>query len=253
MSTAPPEYTATGGLLENLETPRTDGDHIPDDFKWSDIVAECAIDIRHRFMQRVYLILVTQLVLTIAISAIMIMNPGVQQWAMTHSWVMFVAMFGGLASMIVTMWKRREYPINLIFLGVFTVCEGYMVGFASSTADTSVIISALIVLAIIFTALSAFALQTRYDFTGYAPYLGAALFGLIGFGFVAMFIPSSNVEMAYSVIAVIIFAGYILVDTQMIMTQYHPEDEVAAAVSLYLDIINLFLNLLRILSKADDQ
>lgn len=251
MSAAPPpEYSPNEGLLG---TPRTDGDNIPDDFKWSDIVAECAIDIRHRFMQRVYLILVAQLVTTVVISAVIIGNSSVKRWVLENNWALYVSMFGGLAAMIVTMWKRREYPINLVFLGLFTLCEGYLVGFATSLMDTTVIVNALIVLTIIFVGMSVFALQTRYDFTGWAPYLGAALFGLIGFGFVAMLIPSSNVEMAYSVIAVIIFSGYILVDTQMIMTQYHPEDEVAAAVSLYLDIINLFINLLRILSNADDQ
>jgi protein lifeguard len=43
-----------------------------------------------------------------------------------------------------------------------------------------------------------------------------------------------------------------LVDTQLILTRYHPEDEVAAAISLYLDIINLFLNILRILNSVQD-
>jgi FtsH-binding integral membrane protein len=43
-----------------------------------------------------------------------------------------------------------------------------------------------------------------------------------------------------------------MVDTQLILNKYHPEDEVAAAVSLYLDIINLFLNILRILNQTNN-
>lgn len=76
---------------------------------------------------------------------------------------------------------------------------------------------------------------------------------LILFGFMSMFIPhSSTVELGYGVISALIFSGYILVDTQMIMRHYHVEEEIAAAISLYLDIINLFLAILRILNSQNN-
>ena len=45
----------------------------------------------------------------------------------------------------------------------------------------------------------------------------------------------------------LIFSGYILYDTSMIMHCYGPDDYVMAAIQLYLDIINLFLYLLELL------
>jgi FtsH-binding integral membrane protein len=81
-----------------------------------------------------------------------------------------------------------------------------------------------------------------------------ALWVLILFGFMAAFFPghSSAVELGYGVVAALIFSGYILVDTQLVMRHYHVEEEIAAAISLYLDIINLFLAILRILNSQNN-
>ena len=68
-----------------------------------------------------------------------------------------------------------------------------------------------------------------------------------------MFFPyNDKVELVYGVICALIFSGYILVDTQMIMRHYHVEEEIAAAISLYLDVINLFLAILRILNSQNN-
>lgn len=65
----------------------------------------------------------------------------------------------------------------------------------------------------------------------------------------AFFPYNSKVELGYGVIASLIFSGYILIDTQLVMRHYHVEEEIAAAMSLYLDVINLFLSILRILNS----
>jgi len=85
------------------------------------------------------------------------------------------------------------------------------------------------------------------------PYLFGTLWALILFGFMAMFFPhNSTVELAYSGIAALLFSAYILVDTQLIMRHYHVEEEIAASISLYLDILNLFLAILRILNNQQN-
>ncbi|EDN02790.1 conserved hypothetical protein [Histoplasma mississippiense (nom. inval.)] len=61
--------------------------------------------------------------------------------------------------------------------------------------------------------------------------------------------PSSKVELVYGAVTALLFSAYVLVDTQLIMRHYHVEEEIAAAISLYLDIVNLFLAILRILNS----
>lgn len=162
-------------------------------------------------------------------------------------------MFGAIGFMLLTYWKRKSYPTNLLFLGGFTALEAYSISVIVSTFDSRIVLQAVLLTAGIFVALTLFACQTKYDFTSWMPYLFGGLWALILFGFMAMFFPgNSTVELIYSGIAALIFSGYILVDTQLIMRHYHVEEEIAAAISLYLDIINLFLAILRILNNQQN-
>jgi len=143
--------------------------------------------------------------------------------------------------------------MNLFFLAGFTALEAYSVAVIVSFFDTKIVLQAVLLTAGIFVGLTLFACQTKYDFTSWMPYLFGGLWALILFGFVAAFFPySSTTELIYGGLAALIFSGYILVDTQLIMRHYHVEEEIAAAISLYLDVINLFLAILRILNSQQN-
>ncbi len=143
--------------------------------------------------------------------------------------------------------------MNLAFLAVFTGLEAYSVSVITSMFESRIVLQALIFTFGIFIALTLFACQTKYDFTSWMPYLFGALWVLIIFGFMAAFFPkSSGVELGYGVVAALIFSGYILVDTQLVIRHYHVEEEIAAAIALYLDILNLFMSILRILNSQNN-
>lgn len=166
---------------------------------------------------------------------------------------MWISLFGAIGFMLLTFWKRKSYPTNLLFLTGFTVLEAYSISVIVSFYNAKIVVEALIFTLGIFVALSLFACQTKYDFTSWMPYLFGALWVLVLFGFMSMFFPySSKVELGYGVVAALIFSGYILVDTQLIIRHYHIEEEIAAAISLYLDVINLFLAILRILNSQNN-
>jgi FtsH-binding integral membrane protein len=167
--------------------------------------------------------------------------------------MMWVSLFGAFAFLGLTFWKRKSYPTNLLFLGGFTAMEAYSISVIVSFTDSKIVVEAAIFTLGIFIALTLFACQSKYDFTSWMPYLFGALWVVILFGFMSAFFPhSSQVELGYGVVCALIFSGYILVDTQMIMRHYHVEEEIAAAISLYLDIINLFLAILRILNSQNN-
>lgn len=152
-----------------------------------------------------------------------------------------------------TYWKRKSYPTNLLFLSIFTLAEAYTVSVIVSFYKTSIVLNAVALSAGIFVGLTLFACQTKYDFTSWMPYLFGAVWGLVLFGFVAMFLPySSTTELIYGGLAALVFSAYILVDTQLTMRYHHVEEEIAAAISLYLDVINLFLAILRILNSQSN-
>jgi len=257
-SQPPPSYvdepsSSSDAALLGGGAPRSSEDNIPDDFKFGGSVAEATIDIRMAFVRKVYAILTVQLIATAVLSSLSFFSVSYKDWIQSNQWMMWVSLFGAIGFMLLTYWKRKSYPTNLIFLGGFTALEAYSVSVIVSFYQSRIVLQAVLLTAGIFIALTLFACQTKYDFTSWMPYLFGALWGLILFGFMAMFFRGNTwVELAYSGIAALIFSGYILVDTQLIMRHYHVEEEIAAAISLYLDIINLFLAILRILNSSQN-
>ena len=245
----PPSYQAepAGGI------PRSSEDNLPDDFKFGTSVAEATIDIRMAFIRKVYAILLVQILFTTGLSALSFFSSGYKSWIQTNQWMMWVSLFGALGTLLLVFWKRKSYPTNLIFLSAFTALEAYSISVITSFYDTRIVVEALFFTLAIFIALTLFACQSKYDFTSWMPYLFGGLWILIIFGFMSAFFPyNSKVELGYGIVASLIFSGYILVDTQLVMRHYQVEEEIAAAVSLYLDVINLFLSILRILNSSNN-
>jgi FtsH-binding integral membrane protein len=167
--------------------------------------------------------------------------------------MLWVSLFGAIGFMLLTFWKRKSYPTNLFFLAGFTALEAYSISVITSFYESKIVLEALVFTLGIFVALTLFACQTKYDFTSWMPYLFGALWVMVLFGFMTMFFPyNSKVELGYGIVGALVFSGYILVDTQLVMRHYHVEEEIAAAISLYLDIINLFLAILRILNSQQN-
>jgi len=104
-----------------------------------------------------------------------------------------------------------------------------------------------------FGALSLYGYTTQRDLSPVGSFLTMGLFGLILAMIVNLFLKSSGLDFAISVIGVLIFAGLTAWDTQKIKEMYSANDDgtvtsrkaIMGALTLYLDFINLFLFLLR--------
>jgi len=105
-----------------------------------------------------------------------------------------------------------------------------------------------------FGAMSLYGYTTQRDLTGVGSFMFMGLIGIIIAMLVNMFLHSSGLDWAISVLGVLIFVGLTAYDTQRIKEMYSPMDDgtvagrkaVMGALSLYLDFINLFLMLLRL-------
>ncbi len=110
-----------------------------------------------------------------------------------------------------------------------------------------------------FGALSLFGYTTKRDLSGMGSFLMMGLFGLIIASIVNIFLGSSALEFAISVIGVLIFAGLTAYDTQKIKEMYSEAAgseavgrmAIMGALTLYLDFINLFLFMLRFLGNKE--
>lgn len=98
---------------------------------------------------------------------------------------------------------------------------------------------------------------TKMDLTKISTFLLMGLLGLILVGLMNMFIGSESVDMALSVVGIIVFVGFVAYDIQIIKRNiYTIEDENSRAIygafQLYLDFINIFLDLLRLMGNSRD-
>ncbi len=105
-----------------------------------------------------------------------------------------------------------------------------------------------------FGAMSLYGYTTKRDLTGLGSFLMMGLIGLIIASIVNIFLQSSGLQFALSVIGVLIFTGLTAYDTQRLKTVYYhvagggealAKATIMGALTLYLDFINLFVMLLR--------
>jgi FtsH-binding integral membrane protein len=214
--------------------------------------------VRLGFIRKVYSLLCAQLTLTMAFIGIFFI-PAVSGFARENTWLLYTAMafsFVMLITLACVPSIRRKSPHNMIFLGLFTVCEGWLVGAICSTYQVTEVLIAVGVTAGVVLALTVFAMQTKIDFTAWGGALLAVLVVFVLVGLVAAFFPQTRtVRLVYASVGAIIFSLYIVFDTQMMMGGNHkysldPEEYVFASLNLYLDIINLFMYLLQIIGIA---
>jgi len=216
--------------------------------------------VRMGFVRKVYSILTMQLLLTVIIAAPIQSMP--ISWLIEHqglaqiSVVLTIALMCGMACAPDML---RSYPTNYAFLFVFTCLEAVIVGFASAAYTAGSVLACAAATVFIFAGLSIYAWRTDKDFTGMGPYLFGALLSLMAFGFILMLLSCMGIHIPhayklYSLIGVIIFVFYIIFDTQLMIGEYNGhkvqfgiDDYVLASMQLYLDIINLFLQLLRLM------
>jgi modulator of FtsH protease len=150
------------------------------------------------------------------------------------------------------MWLR-DSVWGVVSIFAFTGFTGYTLGpvlnmyLTEFSNGSQLIFTSLGATGIIFVALSGYVLTTKKDFSFMGGFLFIAILGAILLSLAGALFHLPMMQIVMSGAFVIIFSGYILYNTSQILhngeTNY-----IMATISLYLDILNLFLSLLRILS-----
>eukprot|EP00927_Polykrikos_kofoidii_P082975 TRINITY_DN8397_c0_g1_i2.p1 TRINITY_DN8397_c0_g1~~TRINITY_DN8397_c0_g1_i2.p1 ORF type:complete len:260 (-),score=34.31 TRINITY_DN8397_c0_g1_i2:153-932(-) len=236
----------------------------------SQTVASAETVIRNGFVRKVFGILFSQLLFTT------ILGAGVRQ--LVKGWLndgsrdsvaglLLVCVAGSLATLcFVHCYPHlmRTYPTNYLLLFAFTAFKGAMIGMICVAYTADSVLVAVGITCVLALSLSLFACQTKYDFTGCGPYLFCgmmALFcfsiffwigGLLGLGGSPVF---QMANLLYAFGGALLFSCYIVYDTQLIIGgkhhrhQFSLDDYALAALSLYIDVVNLFIFILQIVGQ----
>jgi len=178
----------------------------------------------------------------------------------THLWIAIIALvitFGTLIVLTCCENVRRKSPLNFILLFVFTLAESFLIAVSVSLYYPEQVLLALGLTILICFALTIFAFQTKIDFTVIGGFLIIAVIVLFVGTIVGIFFPGKMTTLIIASAGAILFSLYLIYDTQMMVGGNHkysisPQEYIFAALTIYIDIINIFMYILAIIGASDD-
>jgi FtsH-binding integral membrane protein len=158
--------------------------------------------------------------------------------------------------------NRMSVSAAQLFFYVFASAMGLSLAYIFAVFTGTSIATTFLITAIAFAGLSIYGYTTKRDLSGFGTFLVMGLIGLIVAMVVNMFLASTALAFAISVIGVLIFAGLTAYDTQKIKTMYLQHAQagdqewlgkaaIMGALNLYLDFINMFMFLLQFLGNRE--
>jgi hypothetical protein len=201
---------------------------------------------------------------------------GLVAWATSQSPVMLSMLYNADGSMSILGWIIMFAPLGFIFfLGArinkmtfkgaqlafwcFAAVMGLSLSWIFLAFTAQSITQVFFITSATFLAMSLYGYTTKRNLSGLGSFLFMGLIGIIIASIVNIFMQSSMLQFAISVIGVLVFTGLTAYDTQRIKAMYvyiansgaaeKGKAAIMAALSLYLDFINLFIMLLQLLGQ----
>jgi len=185
---------------------------------------------------------------------------GVAMFVSPLKWVVIFAPLALVFALSFGIDRMRPATAQVLFW-IYAALVGLSLGAIFLVYTHTSIVRVFFITAAAFAALSLWGYTTRRDLTGFGAFLMMGLFGVIIASIVNIFMVSTALQWAISVIGVLVFAGLTAWDTQQLKNEYiynAMEGEVLersaimGALSLYLDFLNLFTLLLQLLGQRED-
>jgi len=219
----------------------------------SGAVAAALPEARLAFIRKVYAALMATITVASAGVAAVLRVPAVAELALAWYWPLLIA---ELVTVFAVFFLHRRHPLNVALLGLFALLTGLTTGVivfsyvAAGLADTVVQAAGLTVVA--FGSLTGYVLVTKKDFSFLRGFVTVGLFVILGGLILNLFVQAPALNFAISAGGVLLFSAFILYDTSNVLFRYREDEWVGATLALFLDFLNLFLFLLRLLSSDRD-
>lgn len=169
-----------------------------------------------------------------------------------------VGLVGGLVCVLALNFVRERAPLNLILLYAFATFEGIFLGNIVEAYVQAglglIVLDAAAVTAVVTAGAGVYGYTTRRDLTGLGGVLFMGLMAVVGALLVGLFVHLPLLGIAVSAAAALLFTGFLVYDLNRVARagEVSQGGAILLAVSVYLDILNLFLALLRIFGYLRD-
>jgi FtsH-binding integral membrane protein len=202
-------------------------------------------------MLNVYNNMFLAVVNSMIVSALVASSPALMQFLFTGAmkWIVIFAPLLMIFALGYGMQKMTRAQAQLALHG-FAALMG--VSFATIFVVFSIgsIVGAFMAAAVLFATMSLYGYFTRRSLDSLGQWMFVGLIAIIVASIINIFVGSSVAQMVISALAIVIFLGLTAYDTQkireLVSVDHNGNTEVVGALTLYLDFINLFLNLLQL-------
>jgi len=168
-------------------------------------------------------------------------------------WIVIFAPLAAIFGVAMVLGNNPSKGVAQLCLHGFAALMGLSFATIFAVFNMGSIVSAFMGAAILFGVMSAYGYFTKKDLSGLGSLLFVGLIAIVIASIVNIFIGSTVMQMVISALAIIIFLGLTAYDTQRIREELSvetsPAAEVRGALTLYMDFINLFINLLQLFGE----
>ena len=203
-------------------------------------------------MGRVYSHMGVAVLVSMIVSYIVGTTPELLQFFFTGimKWIVIFAPLAAIFGITFILNDNPGKSVAQLCLHGFAALMGLSFATIFAVFAMGSIVSAFMGAAILFGVMSGYGYFTKRSLEGVGQFMMIGLIAIVIASIVNVFIGSTVMQMVISAIAIIIFLGLTAYDTQQIREELSMHDdgvaEVRGALTLYMDFINLFLNLLQL-------
>ena len=206
-------------------------------------------------MGRVYGHMSLAVIVSMFVSYFVGTSPELLQFFFTGvmKWIVIFAPLVAIFGVVMVLGNNPTKGIAQLCLHGFAALMGLSFATIFAVFNMGSIVSAFMGAAIMFGVMSAYGYFTKRSLDSLGKFMFVGLIAIIIASIVNIFIGSTVFQMVISALAIIIFLGLTAYDTQQIReelsTETSPAAEVRGALTLYMDFINLFINLLQLFGE----
>ncbi len=202
---------------------------------------------RATLVRRTYLLVFAGILVTMLGAAFGFSQPGIMASVARHPFLSFFATF---VPLMLAQVMRDRFPANIGLTLAFTFAEGVWISpllWVAQQRTPGIILQTALLTGSTFAVLTAYAFLSRRDFSAWGGFLTVGLWVLIGTSLLMFFFKSTAGSLWLAGAGTLLFSGLLVFDTWRLRNVYGPNDYVIAAVAIYLDLLNMFLFILRLL------
>lgn len=202
---------------------------------------------RATLVRRTYSLVFVSVLVTIAGSMFALSQPRILGAVAAHPIITMIATF---APLLLAMRARDVFPQNIGLVLLFTFAVGVFISpmlYMYGQQQPGLITQAAFLTIGSFGVLTGYAFVSRRDFSAWGSFFVVGLWVLIAVSLLNLFFRNPAMDLWLAGVTVLVFSGLLVFDTWRIRNRFGPNEYVGAAVTIYLDLLNLFLAFLRIL------